>query len=666
MKAIVTRFINAKGVRIVVAILALGLAFYFGANIGREAPAPDIRLAAPEDEHAAHDHANQAASSEVTLWTCAMHPQIQLPEPGNCPICGMELIPMTRDVYDGRDRRLVMSPAAQKLAEIQTSPVERKFVDARIRMIGKIDYDETRVKTISSYVPGRIDKLYVNYTGIPVSKGDHLALIYSPDLLTAQEELVEAKRRVAQSGKENSEFLRQSDQRALDSAREKLRLFGFGEDQIREIEKRGSAEDNMMVNAPLGGIVIHKSVNEGQYVQTGTPIYTVADLAKVWVKLEAYETDLLWLHYGQHVDLQAEAYPGEHFDGIIAFIDPVLDPDTRTVNVRVNVDNPNNRLKPGMFVHATVHARVAKSGKVMDPELAGKWISPMHPEIVRDEPGDCPICGMPLVKAEEHGYVRSDDETAKPLVVPASAVLVTGARAVVYVEISGMERPTYEGREILLGPRAGDYYIVQDGLDAGDRVVTHGNFNIDSALQIQAKPSMMSVEGQSPEEGGDIATFRIALEPVYQSYLSAQQHLALDQLDQAKEAVRSMPGLVDAVDMTLVHGDTHELWMTANRQLKRAATLLLNADTLDKARESFDIASKAVIQLEERFGHTGDFTYYQVYCPMAFDGGASWLQLSDQVHNPYFGQRMPDCGEITAQHDPHGERRLAPPTAHQH
>ncbi len=273
---------------------------------------------------------------------------------------------------------------------------------------------------------------------------------------------------------------------------------------------------------------------------------------------------------------------------------------------------------------------------------------------------------MALVRAEEHGYVRADDEAAKPLVVPASAVLKTGARAVVYVEVPGTERPTYEGREIVLGPRAGDHYIVQEGLAAGERVVTKGDFKIDSALQIQAKPSMLSMEGASPEAGGDIATFRLAMSPVYEAYFNAQQHLARDELTEAQEAFEKVPALVDAVDMTLVHGETHEAWMTTNRQLKRATARLAAAGDLETARVAFDLASKAVIQLEQRFGHAEERPVYQVYCPMAFDGGASWLQLSDEVHNPYYGAAMPNCGDITVAYEPKKVRRTPSAGGHQH
>ena len=210
--------------------------------------------------------------------------------------------------------------------------------------------------------------------------------------------------------------------------------------------------------------------------------------------------------------LQWSPSPATTFHGTIAFIEPEVDRRTRTVPVRVNVPNPEGRLKPGMFVRATVASRLAEDGKVHAPEFAGKWISPMHPEIVKDGPGQCDVCGMDLVPAEELGLVDSGKQPA-PLIVPASAVLRTGKRAVVYVEKPEAERPTYEGREIVLGPRAGDVFLVESGLEAGERVVTNGAFKIDSALQIQAKPSMMSEAGHRAQDQGHGKTGRDDAEP---------------------------------------------------------------------------------------------------------------------------------------------------------
>jgi Cu(I)/Ag(I) efflux system membrane fusion protein len=244
----------------------------------------------------------------------------------------------------------------------------------------------------------------------------------------------------------------------------------------------------------MGGIVVKRNGLEGMYVNTGTRIYTIADLSKVWLQLDAYESDMPWIRYGQEVEFQTETYPGEFFKGKIAFIDPILNEKTRTIKIRVNVENKKGKLKPGMFAHAIVKSRIAAAGKVMDPDLSGKWISPMHPEVVKDKPGSCDVCGMDLVRAEELGYV-STEEVAKdaPLVIPASAALLTGKRVVVYVQVPGKEG-VFEGREVVLGQRAGDYYIIRDGLQEGELVVVNGNFKIDSAIQLMAKPSMMNPE----------------------------------------------------------------------------------------------------------------------------------------------------------------------------
>ncbi|MDH4240978.1 MAG: efflux RND transporter periplasmic adaptor subunit, partial [Phycisphaerae bacterium] len=423
-----------------------------------------------------------------------MHPEVRLPKPGKCPKCPMDLIPVTSSAGDVGEREISFSEAAVKLMEIKTTVVERKIVTAEVRMAGKVDYDETLVKHITAWVPGRIDRLYVDFTGITVSKDDHMVELYSPELISTQAELLQAAKAVQNIKQTSSELITSSISATLEAAREKLRLLGLAKKQIEEIEKTGKPVDHITIYAPMGGIVIDKKAMEGMYVNTGTAIYTVADLSRLWVKLDAYESDLPWIRYGQDVEFTTEAYPGEVFKGIISFIEPVLNAKTRTVKLRINVDNTEGKLKPEMFVRAVVHSRITGGGKIMTPEMAGKWICPMHPAVVKTEAGNCDICGMDLVTTESLGYVSvAPKET--PLVIPASAPLITGTRAVVYVQVPGAEKPTYEGREIVLGPRAGNYYIVKSGLAEGEIVVTNGNFKIDSALQIQAKPSMMSPEG---------------------------------------------------------------------------------------------------------------------------------------------------------------------------
>lgn len=462
---------------------------------------PDAAPKHSPDVAATHHSHSDALHQPDTRWICAMHPHIQRSEPGRCPTCGMDLVPapsgQTRTAQTAP--RLTVSEAQRDLMMIETLPVARRFPSAELRLVGKVSYDETRLAHISAWVPGRIEDLYVDFTGVRVREGDHMVRLYSPELYAAQEELIQAAEALKKLSASGIESLLESARGTLAAAREKLRRLGMEEAQIRGVESGGQAEEYVTIYAPTGGVVIERHASEGMYLDTGTRIFTIADLDSVWIQLDAYESDLEWLRYGQAVEFTAQALPGEVFRGRVAFIDPTLDSHTRTAKVRVNLDNREGLLKPEMFVRATLMVSLSAGGKVIDASLAGKWVSPMHPEIVKDEPGQCDVCGMALVRAESLGYeLASPDTSQAPLVIPASAALLTGTRAVVYLQDPSSEMPTYVGREVTLGPRAGDFYLVEEGLSEGDLVVVSGNFKIDSALQIEAKPSMMN---PSPASG---------------------------------------------------------------------------------------------------------------------------------------------------------------------
>ena len=586
-----------------------------------------------------------------------MHPQIRAPKPGLCPICAMDLIPV--EAGDGAlaPRTFATTKESAALMNIQTRPVERRFVDADVRMVGKVAYDETRLAYITAWVPGRLDKLYVDYTGVHVHEGDHMVYLYSPELISAQEELRQAKRTAASLTGDTAAG--RTAQATLEAARERLRLWGLTPEQIATAET-GEFSDHITIYAPVGGTVIERNGREGMYVDTGTRIYTLADFDQMWVMFDAYESDLPWLRYGQRVQFTTEAYQGEAFEGMIVFIDPFLDPETRTAKVRVNVENMDGKLKPEMFVRGVVHSRVAGGGRVMDPALTGKWVSPMHPEIVQDEPGDCPVCGMDLVPAEELGYVAEDElEDAKPLVIPVTAALTTGKRAVVYVQVADGEQPAFEGREIQLGPRAGDYYIVREGLSEGERVVVNGNFKIDSALQILAKPSMMLPE-ESVEADGEDATpmvnydapppFREQLAAVYKAYLPLQEALAGDDPDAAKAAAGKTVEAMESVNMKLLEGGAHMAWMPLATAMKDNLGVISAAAGLDPMRAHFEPVATALEQAIRQFGIQGGPPVFVAHCPMALDGkGANWLQQGSEISNPYYGATMLRCGDIVEQ-----------------
>lgn len=580
----------------------------------------------------------EVAEDQATIWTCSMHPQIQQPEPGDCPICGMDLIPLEQDISgDLGPRTMTMSESSRALAEIQTTEVVEDYPVAQVRLVGKLDYDETREKALTARFPARIDELFVNYTGVPVKRGEHLAKIYSPELLTAQRELITAYQRDPLSS-------------ITQAARDKLRLWDLLPEQIDAIIENGEAKPHFVLRAPIGGIVVEKNVKEGDYFNTGETLFKIVDLSVLWLYLNAYESDLTWLRFGQQVAFTVEAFPGETFHGQIAFIDPEVDRRTRTVSVRVNVPNGDRRLKPGMFARGIVDVKLAEGGLVFAPEFAGKWISPMHPEIVKDGPGSCDICGMDLVPAEELGYVQ-DVEEQPPLVIPASAVLRTGKRAVVYVEKPDAERPTYEGREIVLGPRAGEQFVVKSGLKAGERVVTKGAFKIDSALQIQAKPSMMNPEGDGPapehdhaasyeksplgstssEEAVKLSVSSVQVGELLPSYLELQSALANDDLKGAKAELKAMMDIIGH-----------------SGKLPELLHIMLQADSLDALRKPhFETLSNAFIEAARANPQSIGHGLLVMHCPMVYDDrGADWIQASRPLHNPYFGAMMLECGEV--------------------
>jgi Cu(I)/Ag(I) efflux system membrane fusion protein len=563
-----------------------------------------------------------AAESENTVWTCSMHPQIQMPNSGQCPICGMDLIPLkSSSGGDEGPRTLTLSSAAQKIAEIQTTVVVRQSVEKSLRMVGKLEADETRVREIAAWVPGRIDRLYVDYTGVPVRNGEKLFDLYSPELYSAQEELIQAIKASDQLSKSTMESTRLSAARTIEAVKERLRLWGLTDKQIEEVEKRHTPSDHVTIVAPMNGVVLHKGAVEGAYVQTGSQVYEIADLSVLWLKLDVYESDLAWMKLGLSVDFETDTYPGERFQGVVAFIHPMLNERSRSVKVRVNVENPNGRLKPGMFARAVVRAPVEGENQEL------------------------------------------------PLIIPASAPLVTGTRAVVYVQDN--DQPgQFQGREIVLGPRAGDFFVVLEGLSEGERVVSNGSFKIDSALQILAKKSMMNPEGGGPapvhqhgsaapetmaEEPKEVQAvagvpekFRLQLDDVLAVYFEISTALSQDSLDKAKGSAEKLPQALSDVDQGILPHTGHSIWVGAKKELEKASDSIAKSSDIKTARRAFFELSVQLLQTVRAFGASGQTPVLVYHCPMARDGaGADWLQKTVGTENPYYGSQMFKCGSQT-------------------
>jgi Cu(I)/Ag(I) efflux system membrane fusion protein len=419
--------------------------------------------------------------AEDTLYVCPMMCVPPQENPGDCPICGMELIATPAGQKSGPPR-LTLAPETVKLAQIQTAPAERRHVAAEIRLFGQIEYDPVHVSYASVYVPGVIDRVYIKRAGQTVRWGDPLFDIYSPEIFLIEQEMLKALKvvpgyfafdaskahvrkraqvltdRPAYPEKASAEV--KAAYEALEALRLKLILIGMERKDIDELMKKGEPSGIATIYAQRSGTVIEQNAFEGTYVNTGAPMFAIANPKFVWVKLEAYESDYPWIRIGQKAEFVTDTYPGETFMGKVAFIDPIFDTETRTFDVGVVFPDKGRRFRPSMYVRAVIKASLAAGGKVM---------------------------------AQDENLDRA------PLVIPDTAPLITGKRSIVYVAVPG-EEGVYEGREVILGPRAKNHYVVVDGLQEGEQVVVNGNFKIDSQVQIMAKSSMMSMPGGQPAD----------------------------------------------------------------------------------------------------------------------------------------------------------------------
>jgi membrane fusion protein, copper/silver efflux system len=381
-------------------------------------------------EKQADSHNHSTVNTKQEVWTCSMHPQIRMDKPGKCPICGMDLVLLNSLKTSENDSTAVhMNQEAIQLANVQTSIVSTQNPEKEIRLYGKIQADERLLQNQVAHLNGRVEKLLVNFTGEAIRKGQKLAVIYSPELVTAQQELLEAAR------------TRQSQPEIYEAAKEKLHQWKLSDSQISAIEYSGKTQEAVEIESTTSGIVTARRVNTGDYVNVGSVLYEVANLSRVWALFDAYESDLSFLKQGENLEFTIQALPGILFKETIRFIDPVIDPVTRVAKVRVEIGNPEGKLKPEMSATGIVKAKLT--------------------------------------------------EYKEKMIIPASAVLWTGKRSIVYVKKSGTE-PSFHFREIELGPKLGESYVVLNGLNNGEEIVTQGTFSIDAAAQLEGKPSMMN------------------------------------------------------------------------------------------------------------------------------------------------------------------------------
>lgn len=441
--------------------------------------------------------ASTATGGEATAssYICPMMCTPPSPAPGRCPVCGMELVPAAAGGSHGDGRSVTIEAAARRVAGIETVTAKALPRMQQVRSVGRLDHDEGGMKSLTSYVDGRIERLFADYTGVNVTAGDTLAVVYSPSLYSAQTELLLARKALVDGGGSSLPRVAEANAKLYASSRQRLIEMGVTAPQIDALEEAGVADSRLKLMAPISGTVVGKMAVEGQYVREGDVISQLADLSSLWLILDLFPEDAALVHYGARVEAEVQSLPGEVFAGRVSFIDPVVNPQTQTVGVRVVMPNTDGRLRLGDYAKATIQLQLGEHGSRYDPDLAGRWISPRHPQVIADAPGSCPICGVPLVPASSLGFTDDPAVIPEVIVIPRDAVLMAGSNSVVYVET---EPGRFELRPVSLGATVNDEVVVRDGLTAGEQVARRGNFLIDSQMQLLGNPSLIDPERWQP------------------------------------------------------------------------------------------------------------------------------------------------------------------------
>ena len=566
----------------IVAILALAIGLLIGWLLFKNGTQPVQEHSEPSS--------NQ---TESEIWTCSMHPQIRQNEPGDCPICGMDLIPASQGSSDN-EIGFQMTADAIKLANIQTTIIGNADANegATLKLNGKIQANETKSASLVTHIPGRIEKLYVSYTGEQVNKGQKIATIYSPELITAQKELLEAKK------------IQDISPGLLTAAKNKLKYWKIGEQVIQDILTSGTIRENFNIYADHSGVVNQKRVSVGDYLSTGEVLFDVQNLYSLWALFDVYENDLSQVKIGRNIYFTTPSALNKRFKAKITFVNPVIDPNTRAATIRAEVSNTTGKLKPEMFI----------TGELQTSK-------------------------------------KSDN-----LTVPKSAVLWTGQRSVVYVKIPDTDIPSFEYREIEIADATASGYAVVSGLEYGEEVVTNGAFVIDASAQLNNQVSMMNKNVMAknaihsthlPDYTSTTPQiFNEQLTAIASTYLLLKDALVASDQQKAAENVKTILDNTEKVDMSLVKDKAHIYWMEQLKAIQAHGKKIGESEDIEEQRKQFDFLSQALIKSLKVFGVEGD-TFYVQHCPMANDNdGADWLSKHEKILNPYFGEKMLTCGTV--------------------
>ena len=560
-------------------ILGLGILIGWFSNSSTSTVLPDV-----------HEH-----DISSSVYSCSMHPEVRQNQPGTCPICGMNLVQSTSLQTTIDPNAIQLSKNAQKLANIQIHKVKQTSPSFILHLNGRVMPDKRKVAVQTTHISGQIEQLLIGSKGQYIKAGEIIAYVYSPDLIEAQNELLEA-------------FTTKEAQPELFEATEKkLKNWKLTPAQIDTILKLGEPIESFPLISEWTGMILKRYVNKGSHVERGTQLYEVANLKSVWINFDLYETDLKKVHIGDKIKMEFSSYPGKIFLGQVNFINPIVDPATQVAQIRVIYTNTFKPIYPGTSVKGIFES------------------------------------------------LPKDDQ--KIITIPKTAVLWTGKRSIVYVKDPISNEPTFRLREVTLGNLNTSGYAIMNGLEVGDEVVVNGVFTIDAAAQLEGKNSMMNStliktpnnqnKPMGKKKRGKInppQSVVLTLKEMTKTYMNIKSALALKNHNIVKSESAVFIGQMNDQKFFLTDIDQSNLI-----ELKKVMQEVNATRKIDEVYEPFAAISDMFFDFLSLY-KVKKLTIFRQYCPMAFDNkGAYWLSNTQDIYNPYFGEEMRFCGEIKGQ-----------------
>lgn len=555
-----------------------------------------------KEKQTAHEH---AAENTAIKYTCPMHPSVIQDGPGQCPICGMDLVPKSQS---GDDNSLMLNKSQILMANITSQKVTLQSIGQTVFINAKLVVDQNYSEVISSRTAGRIEKLFIKETGRVVTKGEPLYELYSETLLTLQKEYLLAKDQYEALGKTEIRY-----ESFLKASERKLLLYGLSKNQVEELAKSKAVRQRITFLAPATGIITEISVSEGQYLSEGGMLYKIENINHLWLEAELYPQETSLVEIGDKINVRVSGYESSPVETKVTFLSPEYRANTQITLMRAPIENPEMKFKPGA------------QAQVLFNHSTKKTLAIPTDAVIRDGKGT-------------HVYVESDTNTFQPRMVK------TGLEDIEQVEITeGLmenEVVVVSGAYLLyselvlkqgVSPMAGHQHETNNIEKKGEEIQS----DLPQQTRTDSKKQSVSTD---PKFSQQLAT-------VLLPYLKMKDAFVASNTKSASQQSKNFSAALKRVDISLLKGEAHINWMEKRNAMEKASTDIQNINDIEKQRVLFSDLTNELHASFKMYAVNGLHAYYQ-YCPMAFDNkGAYWISNEKEISNPYFGEQMLTCGE---------------------